>query len=119
MSWASDFSNYTGREREWEWEWEWVDVSAAGKQPMNSGSGGSFRIAIASAARRGMAWCGSGVEWETQRRRGLARLGLSMQHGDAGAADGAGAEKRRFGRAENLKQFVKRLWIASGNVQEA
>lgn len=60
-----------------------------------------------------VAW--SGRRSAAQRRRGLARLGLSMLHGDAGA----GAEKRRFGRAENLKQFVKRLWIASGNVQEA
>lgn len=60
-------------------------------------------------------WHGVGRRSAAQRRRGLARLGLSMLHGDAGA----GAEKRRFGRAENLKQFVKRLWIASGNVQEA
>lgn len=64
-------------------------------------------------------WHGLEWEWSGRRSAGLARLGLSMQHGDAGAADGAGAEKRRFGRAENLKQFVKRLWIASGNVQEA
>lgn len=75
------------------------------------------------AAWYGVAWRGPGLEWETQRSAALAglaqraRLGLSMQHGDAGA--GAGAEKRRFGRAENLKQFVKRLWIASGDVQEA
>lgn len=64
-----------------------------------------------------VAWLGVGDA--AQARLSSTRLGLSMQHGDAGAADGAGAEKRRFGRAENLKQFVKRLWIASGNVQEA
>lgn len=83
---GSDFSNYR----------EWEDVSAAGKQPMNSGSGGSIHIAIAIAACRDRAGARAGagagagawhMEWETQRsaaRRGLAqRARLQAQHAAA------------------------------------
>lgn len=85
---------------------EWVDVSAAGKQPMNSGSGGSIHIAIAIAARHDRtASRGGGVAHGVRdaAQRSAARLSSACSTpSSACSGAGAGAEKRRSSDVQRI-----------------